>query len=517
MLALIAQWFAPPTFAGDEKKAFRARFLNIMLISGVIFISLTVVGNLLDSSTPLRNFLIDFCIIGLFTFLRHQLFAGRVQLVAYIGIIGGFVVQVFASASEGTTLAPATTLFLLLVIIAGLFFNLRGIVVATVTSSLIVAGIILARHAGILPPPNFTESTFQWFMFSIMFGLTGGLAYFSQHQAQKALALAENEIRDRERAETELRKLSQAVEQSPVSIVITDLDGNIEYVNPRFIQLTGYSSDEAVGENPRILKTDLTPPETYQQLWETITQGKEWRGEFANRKKDGSLYYESANISPIINQNGITTHYLAVKEDITERKQAADRLKTANEQLQLHVTEVEKLQQELSVQAIRDPLTGLYNRRFLAESMGRETARAARGIRPLSVLILDIDHFKSINDTFGHKSGDEVLLQLGALLAATVREEDIVCRYGGDEFVVVMVDASEEDVRMRAEMIRCSISEMRFHFDKIELSVTSSIGIAAVLQHGDTWERAFERADSAMYRAKKDGRNRVVVLGPVAE
>jgi diguanylate cyclase (GGDEF)-like protein/PAS domain S-box-containing protein len=517
MLALIAQRLAPPTFAGDEKKTFRARFLNVMLISGILVVGLTVVGNLLDSRTPLRNFLIDFCIIGLFAFLRHQLFAGRVQLVAYVSVIAVFAFQTFAMASEGTTLVPTTALFSLFVIVAGFFFNLWGIVVAIMTSSLIVAGIILARHAGILPSPNLTESTLQWFIFTITFGVTGGLTYFSQHQTQEALTLAENEIRDRERAETELRKLSQAVEQSPVSIVITDLDGTIEYVNPRFIQLTGYRSEETIGENPRILKTDLTPPETYQQLWETITQGKEWHGEFANRKKDGSLYYEAATISPIINPNGITTHYLAVKEDITERKQAADRLKTANEQLQLHVTEVEKLQQELSVQAIRDPLTGLYNRRFLAESMGRETARAARGIRPLSVLILDIDHFKSINDTFGHKSGDEVLLQLGALLAATVREEDIVCRYGGDEFVVVMVDASEEDVRMRAEMIRRSISEMRFQFDKIELSVTSSIGIAAVLQHGDTWERAFERADAAMYRAKKDGRNRVVVVDPGAE
>lgn len=131
-----------------------------------------------------------------------------------------------------------------------------------------------------------------------------------------------SDITERKLVEIELRKLTLAVEQSPASIVITDLKGNIEYVNPRFTQVTGYGFEEAIGANPRILRTNQTPPETYRQLWETLARGEEWRGEFVNRKKDGSLYYESAVISPIINEQGAATHYLAVKEDITERRKS---------------------------------------------------------------------------------------------------------------------------------------------------------------------------------------------------
>jgi PAS domain S-box-containing protein len=134
------------------------------------------------------------------------------------------------------------------------------------------------------------------------------------------------EIAERRRAEEELRKLGRAVEQSPVSIVITDTTGHIEYVNPRFTAVTGYTFEEAIGNNPRILKSGDKSPEEYRQLWETISAGREWRGEFHNKKKNGELYWESASISPITNGDGRITHFVAVKEDITERKRAADQL-----------------------------------------------------------------------------------------------------------------------------------------------------------------------------------------------
>jgi PAS domain S-box-containing protein len=132
------------------------------------------------------------------------------------------------------------------------------------------------------------------------------------------------EIDERERVEEQLRKLSRAVEQSANSIVITDLDGRIEYVNPKFTDLTGYTFDEAIGQNPKFLQSGLTPPERYVELWNTIQAGREWRGEFVNRKKNGELYWEFASISPVRNAKGAITHYLAVKEDITERKRAED-------------------------------------------------------------------------------------------------------------------------------------------------------------------------------------------------
>ena len=135
------------------------------------------------------------------------------------------------------------------------------------------------------------------------------------------------DVSERKRMDDQLRQLSQAVEQSPASIVITDPDGNITYVNPRFTLQTGYSSQEALGQTPRILKSEKTPPETYLQLWQTITSGKEWRGEFHNRKKNGELFWESALISPILDGAGKITHFLAIKEDITERKQGEEQLR----------------------------------------------------------------------------------------------------------------------------------------------------------------------------------------------
>lgn len=139
-------------------------------------------------------------------------------------------------------------------------------------------------------------------------------------KGRKAVLILAHDITKRKRIEGELRKLSNAVEQSPSSVVITDTEGNIEYVNPKFSKVTGYTRKEAVSQNPRILKSGEIPPEGYKELWDTITSGEEWRGEFHNKKKNGELYWEYASISPIKNTEGVITHFLAVKEDITDRK-----------------------------------------------------------------------------------------------------------------------------------------------------------------------------------------------------
>ncbi len=143
------------------------------------------------------------------------------------------------------------------------------------------------------------------------------------------------DITERKQSEEQIIQLSQAVKQSPSTVVITDLDGNIEYVNPKFTETTGYSSEEALLKNPRILKSNETKSEEYKELWETITSGKEWRGEFHNKRKNGELYWEFASISPIRNTEGAITHFLAIKEDITDRKQAEIQLQKYAEELQV--------------------------------------------------------------------------------------------------------------------------------------------------------------------------------------
>jgi PAS domain S-box-containing protein len=172
-------------------------------------------------------------------------------------------------------------------------------------------------------------------------GVTTALAgYFLIQRECSILERADKELRERKQAEGQLRKLSRAVEQSPASVVITDLRGNIEYVNPKFSRVTGYAREEALGKNPRILKSGELSAEAYEKLWRTITSGGEWRGEFHNKKKNGELYWESAVISPIRNSGGVITHFLAVKEDITERKQVEAVLK---EERHLHHTLMDNL------------------------------------------------------------------------------------------------------------------------------------------------------------------------------
>jgi diguanylate cyclase (GGDEF)-like protein/PAS domain S-box-containing protein len=267
------------------------------------------------------------------------------------------------------------------------------------------------------------------------------------------------DISGRLQVEQHVRQLSQAVEQSPASIVITDTEGNIIYVNPKFSEVTGYTYEEALGKNPRILKTDVTPAQVHVDLWETLCSKKVWRGEFCNRKKNGELYWEFASISPILNRNGEITHYVAVKEDITERKQTDLALRAANQQLSLQLDEIQKLQAALREQAIRDPLTGLYNRRYLYETLGQEIARAQREDLPLSIMMLDFDHFKDLNDQYGHAAGDAILQGLAGVLLCCTRKSDTVCRIGGEEIIIAMPNTPLEQAQQRAAELVEEISK----------------------------------------------------------
>ncbi len=155
---------------------------------------------------------------------------------------------------------------------------------------------------------------------------------WNEHKKLSKVAVVSRDITERTRAEKQLRSLSRAVEQSPAVIIITDIHGNIEYVNPKFCELTGYTSDEVIGRNPRILKSGEMPPEEYKRLWQTISSGGEWRGEFHNRKKNGDLYWEFASVSAIRDAAGTITHFLAVKEDVTDRKRTdEERIKLVSE------------------------------------------------------------------------------------------------------------------------------------------------------------------------------------------
>jgi diguanylate cyclase (GGDEF)-like protein/PAS domain S-box-containing protein len=322
------------------------------------------------------------------------------------------------------------------------------------------------------------------------------------------------DARARERSEHEQRLRSIAMDAAANGIVITDAGGIIEWVNPAVTRMTGYASDELVGRHTRLLKSGLHGEAFYAELWRTIVGGETWYGEIANRRKDGTIYYEEQYIAPVRNEEGAVTHFIAIKQDVTARRVAEMRLQEANDELERRLAEVESLQQQLREQAIRDPLTQLFNRRYLDETLRREANRARRGGLDLAVILLDVDGFKQLNDAAGHAAGDAMLRSLGRLLAATTRESDIACRLGGDEFLVVMPGAGLEVARRRAEMLRRVFVENHDpgRADPAPPTCSLSIGVSQLQREGDTTEALLERADKALYRAKRSGRNRVVTL-----
>ena len=500
----------------------------------------------------------------------------------------------------------------------------------------------------------------------------------------------------RKQAEEQIRNLSAAVEQNPTTIIITNMGGGIEYVNPAFVKQTGYTAEEAIGQNPRILKSGTTTPEVYKQLWKTITSGKVWQGEFLNKKKNGELYWGYASIFPIRNHIGAITNFIGIVEDITKHKQMDEELRLLNESLERRVDErtkeLTKTGEELLVEiaehkrveeernkkindlthlidfsnlmnnevheeeiikhtnlilknlfmpdilsilmvnkeknildvsivnppiplnkfarkelflnpslcrvirtgqpfvvkdvstdvscecllykmetggylclpliaggvtvgvvqmikkekgywdngethrlisayiglaanaihrvrltnitklaAITDVLTGVYNRRYFDDMLEKFTALAKRYNEPLSILIADIDHFKSINDTYGHIAGDLVLQQVTKSISNTLRKTDILTRYGGEEFAIILPATNMTSAHEKASRIRQQVESVGF--DSIvtgkTLKMTISIGVANFPEHGAECEAIVTAADSALYRAKRTGRNRV--------
>ncbi|BBI99333.1 hypothetical protein FGKAn22_10260 [Ferrigenium kumadai] len=290
---------------------------------------------------------------------------------------------------------------------------------------------------------------------------------------------------EREEIEKSLVQLSQAVEQSPDTVIITDLDANIQYANQTFTNVTGYTAGEVIGSNPRIFKSDKTPQKTYDDMWAHLTRGELWRGELINRRKDGSEHVESATIFPVRQSDGRITNYLAIKEDITEKRQNEERIESL---------------------AHFDQLTGLPNRVLLDDRFKFAISLAQRSGEKLAVMYLDLDNFKTINDTLGHSIGDQLLMEVAKRLKATLREEDTVSRQGGDEFFLVLPGTDENGAANVATKLMEAVSRP-CQIEQHELVSTASIGIAVYPHDGEDFEMLFKNADAAMFRAKQDGRN----------
>jgi len=293
--------------------------------------------------------------------------------------------------------------------------------------------------------------------------------------------------------------LLEAVQQSPVPVMIADRKGNIQYVNERFSVLTGYRSEEIIGKNPRVLSAGKTPQEVYRELWETLLSGRVWHGDLCNKRKSGEVFWESISIGPIKNREGIITHFVGIWQDNTRHKRIDEKL-------------AEDLR-EYEDQSKTDDLTRQYNRRHILAELDQELERALRYGRSLSGMMADIDDFKMINDRYGHLIGDRVIRAFATVLHRSIRKIDILGRYGGDEFLVILPEATLETAKFVASRIQKSLRD--YHDNVLgDLSpFTASIGLISFDNIREMDKTIFiEKMDQAMFRAKRTGKNRVLVV-----
>ena len=297
-------------------------------------------------------------------------------------------------------------------------------------------------------------------------------------------------------AEQGLQLAALVYQNSSEAMMITDADNRIISINPAFTACTGYSTEDVLGQNPRILSSDRQDKAFYEAMWHALNTTGRWEGEIYNRRKNAEVYVEWVIINTVFNEEHEVQKRVALFYDMTEQKK--------NEEL-------------IWRQANYDPLTGLPNRRLFADRLQQELIKARREQTVLALLFIDLDHFKDVNDSLGHEVGDALLIDAAKRLSHCVRQSDTVARLGGDEFTIIVTDLSDSrDISSIARSIIASL-EQPFELAGNSLSVSASIGIALYPTDTENYEDLLRYADQAMYAAKNKGRNGYCFFAPTMQ
>lgn len=305
----------------------------------------------------------------------------------------------------------------------------------------------------------------------------------------------------RQRVE-EATRIAAIAFESHEGMMVTDADGVIIRVNDAFTKITGYTSDEAVGQTPKLLKSGNQNADFYAAMWDRINCTGAWQGEIWNRRKSGEIYPVWAAITAVEKEKGEVSYYIATYTDITLRKAAEN---------------------EINNLAYYDPLTQLPNRRMFLDRFSKALAASRRSGRYGALMFIDLDNFKPLNDQHGHAAGDLLLVEVARRLVGCVREMDTIARFGGDEFVVMLseLDADRAESSALAGVIAekiCSVLAVPYSLAAyqngqdipiIEYRCTSSIGVVLYAGHETSEEELIKHADRAMYHAKQGGRNTI--------
>ena len=304
---------------------------------------------------------------------------------------------------------------------------------------------------------------------------------------------------DINRQQSMLRKTADSLKLSGLivdsayeGIIVCDASTRILQVNNAFTRITGYARDEVLGKCPAMLSSGRHDEAFYQRMWQQLNTDGIWRGEIWNQRKNGEVFPEWISISAYKDNRGIVQNYIAIFYDITQRKE---------------------LEQQLRSQAETDPLTGLANRRSLMENLSRDLATKERHLTPgIALLFIDLDHFKRINDNFGHDAGDAVLIQVASRLKRCLRETDLACRVGGDEFVSIIKLSPGEGQQQLETLCKRLLNQLKepVRFADTDIDISCSMG-AAIHHQGEDSFALMKNADVALYEAKRQGRGRVVL------
>lgn len=283
------------------------------------------------------------------------------------------------------------------------------------------------------------------------------------------------------RSEGELREFLTIIEHIPISVVITDINGKINYGNKAVFDASGYTKEELLGKNPSIFKSGFHTDDFYKEMWNTISSGNEWHGEFRNMKKNGEVYWERTIIIPVKNEEGIIYSYLAIKEDISDKKRQMELLQT---------------------QAERDDLTGIYNRRFGIRILMNEMEKAKENKTNLFVCFIDLNKLKYVNDYFGHDYGDEMIKAFSDTVAKELRGNDIFFRLGGDEFVIIFTNCTIGIIEKVWDRIKEALQAENRTGNRL-YNISASHGVVQYDESFKNIEDFLSEADKKMYEEKK--------------
>lgn len=279
-------------------------------------------------------------------------------------------------------------------------------------------------------------------------------------------------------------------------VIITDVtpfeEGGprIVYVNPAFEKLMGYTRDEVIGESPRLLHGPNTDRQTRYRIRKAVLNGKAIRTELLKYCKDGHARWLDMNIMPLRNDAGEIKYYASIERDLSRYK---------------------KMERQLTNMALFDSLTGALSRAAFLQHASKELKRSQRYSRPLSVIMIDIDHFKKINDQHGHAAGDHVLQIFVEAIEEEIRSTDVIGRLGGEEFALLLPDTTRKAAAQLAERVRQRITKYPYIAGTMLIEVTASLGVAVLEENDEHFKAVLQRADAALYKAKHNGRNRVTM------